>query len=105
LDHTLSLLARAHPRVKFIRTRAGALGFVTSANALNHHNDEDDVDEDEGPNDGGHVVDTEMLPTILVYRNGELVHNWVRVDLVIKEEMKTLDMDIQSLLERWVIIF
>ncbi len=21
-----------------------------------------------------------MLPTMLVYRNGELVHNWVRVD-------------------------
>jgi hypothetical protein len=25
-------------------------------------------------------VDTDMLPTMLVYRDGELVHNWVRVD-------------------------
>jgi hypothetical protein len=25
-------------------------------------------------------VDTDMLPTLLVYRDGELVHNWVRVD-------------------------
>ena len=33
--------------------------------------DEDDVDVD---------VDTDMLPTMLVYRSGQLVHNWVRVD-------------------------
>jgi hypothetical protein len=25
-------------------------------------------------------VDTDMLPTMLVYRSGQLVHNWVRVD-------------------------
>lgn len=25
-------------------------------------------------------VDTDMLPTLLVYRDGELVYNWVRVD-------------------------
>ena len=25
-------------------------------------------------------VDTDMLPTLLVHRDGELVHNWVRVD-------------------------
>lgn len=25
-------------------------------------------------------VDTDVLPTMLVYRDGELVHNWVRVD-------------------------
>ncbi|KAI9457650.1 hypothetical protein BJY52DRAFT_1272172 [Lactarius psammicola] len=33
--------------------------------------DEEDVDVD---------VDTDMLPTMLVYRSGQLVHNWVRVD-------------------------
>ena len=33
--------------------------------------DEDDVGVD---------VDTDMLPTMLVYRSGQLVHNWVRVD-------------------------
>lgn len=26
------------------------------------------------------LVDTDMLPTMLVYQDGELVHNWVRVD-------------------------
>jgi hypothetical protein len=25
-------------------------------------------------------VDTDMLPTMLIYHNGELVYNWVRVD-------------------------
>lgn len=33
-------------------------------------------DEDSGTDD----VDLDMLPTMLVYLNGELVHNWVRVD-------------------------
>jgi hypothetical protein len=31
-----------------------------------------DYDED--------AVDTDMLPTLLVYHDGELVFNWVRVD-------------------------
>ena len=44
---------------------------TTVIDALNK--DEDvDVDEED--------VDTDMLPTILVYRSGQLVHNWVRVD-------------------------
>ena len=34
--------------------------------------DEDDDNDDD--------VDTDMLPTMLVYRSGQLVHNWVRVD-------------------------
>ena len=37
-------------------------------------NRDEDVDVDEED------VDTDMLPTILVYRSGQLVHNWVRVD-------------------------
>jgi hypothetical protein len=43
----------------------------TIINALNRDEDEDEGEED---------VDTDMLPTILVYRSGQLVHNWVRVD-------------------------
>ncbi|KAN0126043.1 hypothetical protein V8E52_001250 [Russula decolorans] len=39
--------------------------------ALNKDEDGDEDEED---------VDTDMLPTILVYRSGQLVHNWVRVD-------------------------
>jgi hypothetical protein len=41
----------------------------TGIGALNKDEDEDEED-----------VDTDMLPTILVYRSGQLVHNWVRVD-------------------------
>lgn len=41
----------------------------TGIDALNKDEDEDEED-----------VDTDMLPTILVYRSGQLVHNWVRVD-------------------------
>lgn len=37
-----------------------------------YYDEEDDDDEVE--------VDTDMLPTLLVYRDGQLVHNWVRVD-------------------------
>jgi hypothetical protein len=37
-----------------------------------------DDDDEEGQNEEN--VDTDMLPTLLVYRDGELVHNWVRVD-------------------------
>jgi hypothetical protein len=40
--------------------------------------DGDDDDEDDGKERCG--VDLDMLPTLLVYRDGELVHNWVRVD-------------------------
>ena len=52
------------------------------------------IDDEEDPYDDGEEktpyydeeeyeeedVDTDMLPTLLVYRDGELVHNWVRVD-------------------------
>ena len=41
----------------------------TGIDALNTDEGEDEED-----------VDTDMLPTILVYRSGQLVHNWVRVD-------------------------
>jgi hypothetical protein len=34
--------------------------------------EEDDLDDDD--------VDTDVLPTLLAYRDGELVHTWVRVD-------------------------
>jgi hypothetical protein len=41
-------------------------------------------------------VDTDMLPTMLVYRSGQLVHNWVRVDW----EAGSLGID--ELLKRYV---
>jgi len=33
-----------------------------------------------GEDDDNDDVDTDVLPTMLVYRSGQLVHNWVRVD-------------------------
>lgn len=35
---------------------------------------------DEEEQDNEVEVDTDMLPTLLVYQDGQLVHNWVRVD-------------------------
>jgi hypothetical protein len=40
-----------------------------------------------------------MLPTMLVYQSGELVHNWVRVDWELR------DLDIESLLDKCVFPF
>jgi hypothetical protein len=43
------------------------------------YDDKDDYDEEEEDVDDDNV-DLDVLPTMLVYRNGDLVHNWVRVD-------------------------
>ena len=44
-------------------------------NEKDHEDDNDDDDFDDEDS-----VDTDMLPTMLVYRGGDLVYNWVRVD-------------------------
>ncbi|KIK23239.1 hypothetical protein PISMIDRAFT_649505 [Pisolithus microcarpus 441] len=107
LDDTLSRLARVHPQTKFLRARAAALGFASKGPAPRRHksyskqqampgryaeeddddlfgNDEDTDEKaayyDDEEEDGEVEVDTDMLPTLLVYRDGQLVHNWVRVD-------------------------
>lgn len=111
LDETLSRLARMYPSTKFLRARAGALGFATSrpktqgGNFLSarppfslrrtpsrkilvpggyRSDDEDDEEdsEEERSDDGwdDDDVDTDVLPTLLVYRGGELIHSWIRVD-------------------------
>jgi hypothetical protein len=100
LDETLARLARLYPDTKFLRARAAALGF-TSAGAMSapksrpaprqmktlSENDEDDPygsdsgsKEEEGDIVDEDDIDLDMLPTLLVYRDGELVFNWVRVD-------------------------
>ncbi|KAF8891271.1 thioredoxin-like protein, partial [Infundibulicybe gibba] len=97
LDETLGRLARAQPSTKFLRARASALGFASSNSSrprkitttqrrVRDDDDDDDPysdkdeseDREEDPEDDN--VDLDMLPTMLVYRDGELVHNWVRVD-------------------------
>ena len=110
IDDRLMRLARENPNTKFIRCRASTIGFALNPQAKPRslrppsstylsksrtsprfaHQDGDDpygsdtneptcidaLDKDEDEKD----VDTDMLPTILVYRSGQLVHNWVRVD-------------------------
>ena len=99
LDGTLAVLARTYPETKFIRARASSLGFASTApsraiprrtipgqypNGMNSYDDDDDEedenDDDDLYEDEAAGVDTDMLPTMLVYRDGDLVHNWVRVD-------------------------
>jgi len=106
LDETLSKLARVYPETKFLRCRAAALGFASTSSpstsipsrtrsgrtVIHSHADDDDdpcADEkfDDFDEDSTYkgcydedLVDTDVLPTMLVYQDGELVHNWVRVD-------------------------
>ena len=102
LDDVLVRLARTNPQTKFIRTRASVIGFAStprprptmashtrrsSNTALlrlieeeeDPYGPSEDVEEEEDRDDDVDV-DTDMLPTMHVYRAGELVYNWVRVD-------------------------
>ncbi|KAK7041422.1 hypothetical protein VNI00_009288 [Paramarasmius palmivorus] len=105
LDDTLARLARTYPDTKFLRCRASALGFASLNSGSKStstslkisrpsrpirdddddpydekgYKDDDDANSDEERYDEDNV-DLDMLPTVLVYRDGELVHNWVRVD-------------------------
>ena len=102
VDDILARLARSFPDTKFLRAKASALGFATTktssksrkfATPLESLREEDDEDDDDGFDEKDKYddnedleefdyddVDLDMLPTMLVYQNGELVHNWVRVD-------------------------
>ena len=128
LDDTLGRLARLYPQVKFLRARAGALGFATNKSTVNSSStlrppfqlhrtpsrkilvpgrfptdsdsDSDDDDSEEEKSDDGwgdDAVDTDVLPTLLVYRAGDLVHSWIRVDWEAK-------MGVEELLRRCVLI-
>ena len=44
------------------------------------HSEKDKEDENDELHCEEDNVDTDMLPTMLVYRGGDLVYNWVRVD-------------------------
>ena len=49
--------------------------------------DDDDATDEQWEDD---EVDTDVLPTLLVYRGGELVHSWVRVDWEAKQGIEEL---------------
>ncbi|KAL1943015.1 hypothetical protein VTO73DRAFT_4686 [Trametes versicolor] len=117
VDETLSRLARSYPSTKFLRARAGAIGFASSSgskpsagpvSSLNasrlmsqrrgvptrrdDHSDDEDEDEDDERGDADQweddEVDTDVLPTLLVYRGGDLAHSWVRVDWEAKQGLE-----------------
>lgn len=69
LTAALAALARVYPRTKFLQVQAAAIGF-------GHNADDDDEEFDEL-----NPKTLEVLPTLLVYRAGNLVANLVRVDL------------------------
>ncbi|KAI0628246.1 hypothetical protein C8Q77DRAFT_1150657 [Trametes polyzona] len=126
VDETLSRLARIYTSTKFLRARAGAIGFASSSGSKptlksisslsgarlpprrpgattrrgdsdrdeffdDDHDDGDDDNDEDGGDDGqweDDEVDTDVLPTLLVYRGGELVHSWVRVDWEAKQGLE-----------------
>lgn len=91
VDSTLARLARLYSDTKFLRVRAAALGFAKKSSASStlsksrYRDDDGDAtygeeEEEEEDIEDDDDIDLDVLPTMLVYRDGELVHNWVRVD-------------------------
>ncbi|GMK54648.1 hypothetical protein CspeluHIS016_0112340 [Cutaneotrichosporon spelunceum] len=63
--------------VPAVRARATRIGFsLLSPDTRVDYDYDSDGDDDDGVR-----ADPDVLPTLLVYRDGELRHNWVRVDL------------------------
>lgn len=83
LSSALKSIARQYPHVKFLQVRAIRIGFGSSA--LQQHGDDEDHDESESDKilreAAAEEEAVDVLPTILVYRSGQLVHNLVRADL------------------------
>lgn len=68
-----------------------APGSATASGATTLHEDEDDEagqDDDEEQLDGQPkgMPDPDVLPTMLAYRDGELIKTWVRVDWEMGQE-------------------
>lgn len=78
----------------WLKARATALSFslLPSTTPLptlpEDDTDESDVsaDDEEPPRE----ADTDVLPTLLAYRDGELVHTWIRVDWCATEGVEAL---------------
>lgn len=73
----LAKLAKRYTATKFLRVRADALGFAVvrgESRGIEDEGEREDLEHDDSS------VDADVLPTMQVYRGGELVLNWVRVD-------------------------
>jgi hypothetical protein len=79
--------------ITLLRARATTLHFslLPSSRPQTEHDDEDDEEEEEEVE-----ADPDVLPTMLVYKDGELERNWIRVDWEIGEG------DLEGLLRRSV---
>lgn len=146
LDSHLAALARRHPSVKFLRSRAVSIGFALKPRTDGAPNasrrgtrngsirqaryvdpDDDPSDEEEHSTVSGAVLeddldddpedeaepDYDMLPTMLIYRGGELAFSWPRVDLdIVTKSNKggvggaAIDQeDVEALLTQYVCLF
>ena len=79
--------------ITLLRARATTLHFslLPSSRPQTEYDDEDDEEEEEEVE-----ADPDVLPTMLVYKDGELERNWIRVDWEIGEG------DLEGLLRRSV---
>ncbi|CEL54798.1 Phosducin-like protein OS=Bos taurus GN=PDCL PE=2 SV=1 [Rhizoctonia solani AG-1 IB] len=87
VDESLARIARSHVSTKFLRTRASAIGFAVLNSGSGLFDPRaaparvTDSDEENGSDASPSVnVDVDMLPTVLVYRGGQLEHTFIRVD-------------------------
>ena len=82
--------------ITLLRARATTLRFslLPSSRPQGGHREDEDEDEEEEEVE----ADPDVLPTMLVYKDGELERNWIRVDWEIGEG------DLEGLLRRLVIL-
>jgi hypothetical protein len=78
----------------WLKARATALSFsllpsTTPLSTLNE-NDTDESDEYADDEEAPREADPDVLPTLLAYRDGELVHTWIRVDWCAPEGVEAL---------------
>ena len=80
--------------ITLLRARATTLHFslLPSSRPQTKHDEDDDDEEEEEEVE----ADPDVLPTMLVYKDGELERNWIRVDWEIGEG------DLEGLLRRLV---
>lgn len=90
--------------ITLLRARAITLHFSLLPSTKPHsaHRNDYDQDEDDDDQDADEEeveADSDVLPTILVYKDGELERNWIRVDFEIG------DGDLEGLLRRFVSLY
>lgn len=89
LSSVLASLARQYPSTRFLQVSAARLGFGVSSTSGLLDEREDTAGEDEDGDHGDYDArllkaeeeSADVTPTLLVYCNGDLIHNLVRIDL------------------------